>query len=126
MLFRSLIETVHDRAVIETFRGCTRGCRFCQAGMIYRPVRERSPEKIIQLAEKQLKNTGHEELSLLSLSTSDYSQFEPLALELMRKCREQNVSLSLPSLRLDTFSFNAVSYTHLVALRTVVIPSPNV
>ena len=65
-----LIETVHDRAVIETFRGCTRGCRFCQAGMIYRPVRERSPEKIIQLAEKQLKNTGHEELSLLSLSTS--------------------------------------------------------
>lgn len=103
-----LIETVHDRAVIETFRGCTRGCRFCQAGMIYRPVRERSPEKIIQLAEKQLKNTGHEELSLLSLSTSDYSQFEPLALELMRKCREQNVSLSLPSLRLDTFSFNVL------------------
>lgn len=103
-----LIETVHDRAVVETFRGCTRGCRFCQAGMIYRPVRERSKEKIMELAEKQLKNTGHEELSLLSLSTSDYSQFEPLALDLMRSCRQQNVSLSLPSLRLDTFSFKVL------------------
>lgn len=103
-----LIETVHDRAVIETFRGCTRGCRFCQAGMIYRPVRERSKEKIMDLAMKQLANTGHEELSLLSLSTSDYSAFEPLAIELMRKCKEQNVSLSLPSLRLDSFSFNVL------------------
>ena len=102
------IETVHDRAVVETFRGCTRGCRFCQAGMIYRPVRERSKEKIIDLAKKQLANTGHEELSLLSLSTSDYSQFEPLAVELMQECKKQNVSLSLPSLRLDTFSFNVL------------------
>lgn len=103
-----LIETVHDRSVIETFRGCTRGCRFCQAGMIYRPVRERSKDKIMELARKQLASTGHEELSLLSLSTSDYSQFEPLAIELMRECKEQNVSLSLPSLRLDTFSFNVL------------------
>ncbi|MDD4376686.1 MAG: TIGR03960 family B12-binding radical SAM protein [Eubacteriales bacterium] len=102
------IETVHDRAVIETFRGCTRGCRFCQAGMIYRPVRERKKETIIDLANKQLENTGHDELSLLSLSTSDYSCFEPLALELMKECRKKNVSLSLPSLRLDTFSFKVL------------------
>lgn len=103
-----IIETVHDRAVMETFRGCTRGCRFCQAGMIYRPVRERSKEKIMNLAMEQLANTGHEELSLLSLSTSDYSQFEPLAIELMQECKKRHVSLSLPSLRLDTFSFNVL------------------
>ena len=103
-----LIETVHDRSVIETFRGCTRGCRFCQAGMIYRPVRERSKGRIMDLARKQLESTGHEELSLLSLSTSDYSEFESLAVDLMKECKEQNVSLSLPSLRLDTFSFKVL------------------
>ena len=103
-----LIETVHDRAVVETFRGCTRGCRFCQAGMIYRPVRERSKDKIMDIAMKQLANTGHEELSLLSLSSSDYSAFEPLAVELMGKCKQKNVSLSLPSLRLDSFSFKVL------------------
>lgn len=102
------IEVVHDRAVVETFRGCTRGCRFCQAGIIYRPVREREPETIKAIAENQLDHTGHEELSLLSLSTSDYSRFEDLALDLMQMCKERNVSLSLPSLRLDSFSFKVL------------------
>lgn len=103
------IDTVHDRAVVETFRGCTRGCRFCQAGMIYRPVRERRPETIKTLAKQQLANTGHDELSLLSLSTSDYSEFEDLAVELMQMCKAQNVALSLPSLRLDSFSFRVLA-----------------
>ena len=102
------IDTVHDRSVVETFRGCTRGCRFCQAGMIYRPVRERKKETIRRLAEEQISNTGHDELSLLSLSTSDHSCFEEMALELMKMCKERNVALSLPSLRLDSFSFKVL------------------
>lgn len=102
------IDTVHDRSVVETFRGCTRGCRFCQAGMIYRPVRERKKATVRRLAEEQIKNTGHDELSLLSLSTSDHSCFEPMALDLMKMCKEQNVALSLPSLRLDSFSFKVL------------------
>ena len=88
------IDTVHDRCVVETFRGCT-AMPVCQAGMIYRPVRERKKETIENLAKEQLANTGHEELSLLSLSTSDYSQFEPLATDLMKMCGENNVSLSV-------------------------------
>ncbi len=103
-----LIEIVQDRGVIETFKGCTRGCRFCQAGMITRPVRERSKEKLIEIFNEMLKHTGHEEVSLLSLSTSDYSEFEPLVDELMKSCNDNNVSLSLPSLRLDSFSFNVL------------------
>ncbi|MDO4745131.1 MAG: TIGR03960 family B12-binding radical SAM protein [Bacillota bacterium] len=102
------IDTVHDRSVVETFRGCTRGCRFCQAGMIYRPVRERKKETVRSLAEQQLAGTGHDELSLLSLSTSDHSCFEKMALDLMKMCKEQNVALSLPSLRLDSFSFKVL------------------
>lgn len=104
-----MVEAVHDRAVVETFRGCTRGCRFCQAGMIYRPVRERSKERIISLAKSQLENTGHDELSLLSLSTSDYSCFESLAMELIDYTKKENVSLSLPSLRIDRFAFDVLN-----------------
>ena len=103
------VEAVHDRAVVETFGGCTRGCRFCQAGIIYRPVRERSKETVLKLAKSQLANTGHDELSLLSLSTSDYSCFEELATELIDYTKKENVSLSLPSLRIDRFAFDVLN-----------------
>lgn len=103
-----IIEVVHDRAVMEIFRGCTRGCRFCQAGMIYRPVRERSKETNIKLIKEQLASTGHDELSLLSLSTGDYSEFEEMATELLAMGKEANVAISLPSLRLDGFSFKVL------------------
>lgn len=99
------IETVHDRVILEIFRGCTRGCRFCQAGMIYRPVRERSTDNLVELAKKLVKATGHGEISLSSLSTSDYSNLEELVRRLINEFKEKKIGLSLPSLRLDSFSF---------------------
>ena len=102
------IETVHDRVVLEVFRGCTKGCRFCQAGMIYRPVRERSFNNLVELAKKLVKVTGYDEISISSLSTGDYSQLERLVKTLMEEFKDKNVALSLPSLRLDTFSFEVI------------------
>ncbi|MDR3072054.1 MAG: TIGR03960 family B12-binding radical SAM protein [Clostridiales Family XIII bacterium] len=99
-----LIETVHGRAVAEIFRGCGRGCRFCQAGFVYRPVRRRSKDRILEIIETQLQNTGYDEVSLLSLSTGDYPDIEALVLELMERLPREDVSLSLPSLRLDSLS----------------------
>ena len=96
------MEIVHDRINIEVLRGCTRGCRFCQAGMIYRPVRERSMERILELAEKLVDGTGYEEITLSSLSTGDYSCLPQLAHEMMERFAEKRIALSLPSLRLDS------------------------
>jgi radical SAM family uncharacterized protein len=98
------MEVIHDRLNIEVARGCTRGCRFCQAGMIYRPLRERSPQKILHLVEEGLKNTGYDELSLLSLSLGDYSCIEPLLASIIDRYREDRVAVSLPSLRVETLT----------------------
>ncbi len=95
-------ELVHDRLNIEIARGCTRGCRFCQAGMIYRPVRERNPQSVISNLEKALRLTGFEELSLLSLSSGDYSCIGPLLKALMDRWSGDKVAVSLPSLRIDS------------------------
>ncbi len=98
------IEIVHDRAVQEIFRGCIRGCRFCQAGYIYRPVREKSVDTINRQAKCLCENTGYDEISLSSLSTSDYREIEPLLTEMLKWTEDSYVSLSLPSLRIDNFS----------------------
>ena len=98
------IEIVHDRAVEEIFRGCIRGCRFCQAGFLYRPVREKSVKCISEQCHALCRNTGYDEVSLSSLSSSDYTQVVPLLRELNSWAREENVALSLPSLRVDGFT----------------------
>ncbi|MDD2233860.1 MAG: TIGR03960 family B12-binding radical SAM protein [Desulfitobacteriaceae bacterium] len=97
------LEIVHDRLMLEVMRGCSRGCRFCQAGMIYRPVRERSPEVLLQQTEKLLHSTGYGEISLTSLSSGDYSCIRPLVRELIDKYESERIGVSLPSLRIDSF-----------------------
>ena len=99
-----LMQTVHDRIVLEIARGCTRGCRFCQAGMIWRPYRERDAGLIMDMADRTLAATGHDEISLLALSAGDYSCIEPLMQNLMRKHAAGRVALALPSLRVETLS----------------------
>lgn len=97
-------EVVHDRVNLELFRGCVRGCRFCQAGHIYRPIRAKKPETLIKQGIETLKNTGHQDVTLLSLSTSDYRPLEQLCDGLLEYCESRSIGLSLPSLRADNFS----------------------
>ncbi len=104
-----LTETVHDRAVVEVMRGCARGCRFCQAGMIYRPVRERGREETLAAARAILANTGYEELSLTSLSTCDWGPVADALRELVAEHGSRGVAISLPSLRTDTFAVELAS-----------------
>lgn len=101
-----LIEVVHDRVTLELFRGCIRGCRFCQAGFVYRPVREKKAETVLKGARRLVDTSGHEEISLTSLSTSDFTGFEQLACGLLDEFKDEKVNLSLPSLRIDNFSLD--------------------
>lgn len=102
-------EVVHDRVNLELFRGCIRGCRFCQAGYVYRPIRSRSAGKIVELGKKSLENTGCQEATLLSLSSSDYSHLTEACDGLLDWCEPRDISLSLPSLRADNFSMELMS-----------------
>lgn len=103
------IKVTQDRVVLEIQRGCIRGCRFCQAGQLYRPVRERDVEVLKKYAMEMLKNTGHEEISLSSLSSSDYSKLPELIDFLMEECDKRHINISLPSLRIDAFSLDVMS-----------------
>lgn len=103
------IKVTQDRVVLEIQRGCIRGCRFCQAGQLYRPVRERDVDKLKEYAVEMLKNTGHEEISLSSLSSSDYSRLDELLDFLITECGQKHINISLPSLRIDAFSLDVMS-----------------
>ncbi|MDR2861332.1 MAG: TIGR03960 family B12-binding radical SAM protein [Syntrophobacterales bacterium] len=99
-----LMKTIHDRITLEIARGCTRGCRFCQAGMVWRPVRERNPDTLMQMAERNLRTTGCDEISLLSLSSGDYTRIESLMSALIDRYYDDRIALSLPSLRVETLT----------------------
>ena len=107
-------EVVHDRIMLEIFRGCTRGCRFCQAGMTYRPVRERSPERLMELARKLVSSTGFDEISLMSLSSGDYSCLRELAHQMVEEFAAKRVKISLPSQRIDAFLKDTLKETQKV------------
>ena len=103
------IKATQDRVTLEIQRGCIRGCRFCQAGMIYRPLRERDVEELKESARAMLKNSGHEEISLSSLSSSDYTHLEDLVNFLIDEFKSAGVNISLPSLRIDAFALDVMS-----------------
>ena len=104
------VKTIHDRLTLEIMRGCPRGCRFCQAGFIYRPKRERSSEKLLLLARSLLGKSGYEEVSLSSLSTGDYSQISSLIAAMMQMCESSRISVSLPSMRVSTLTEEIASF----------------
>jgi radical SAM family uncharacterized protein len=105
------VGVVHDRANVEIQRGCSHGCRFCHAGIVYRPVRERPVAEVLEVVDAILHNTGHEEVALLSLSSADYRNIEPLLKELLNRYKDQQISFSLPSLRIDSFSVELAALT---------------
>jgi radical SAM family uncharacterized protein len=112
---------VHDRAVLEIMRGCQRACRFCHAGTVYRPVREKSVEVLKQQAESQLQNTGYDEISLSSLSTLDYSGVNRLVKDLVKNYKDQGIGVSLPSLRVDAFSIDLANEVQKVRKTTLTL-----
>jgi radical SAM family uncharacterized protein len=112
------LDTIHNRAVIEIQRGCTRGCRFCHAGMVYRPVRERSVDEILETVDAIVANTGFEEIALLSLSSSDYGEIERLVRELAARHGDRHLSISLPSLRIESMSVDLMEHMQATGRRS--------
>ena len=112
------LDTVHNRAVVEIQRGCTRGCRFCHAGMVYRPMRERPVDQVLEAVDAIVANAGFEEIALLSLSASDYSQIETLVGELVSRYGDRHLSISLPSLRIESVSVDLMEQLQSTGRRT--------